>query len=97
MKLPAFDMFCSVGGLTYGLQRSGIQVNAGLDVDASCRYAYQENCAAKFLGQDIKEVTFADISQFLENGNYRILVGCAPCQPFSSHTAKLKSAKSDPR
>ena len=37
LNAQAFDVFCSIGGLTYGLQQSGIKVNAGLDSDGSCR------------------------------------------------------------
>lgn len=97
LNVQAFDMFCSIGGLTYGLQIAGIQVNAGLDLDSSCRYAYEKNCNADFLDSDIKDITYSDISRYVENADYRILVGCAPCQPFSGHTAKMKSTQSDPR
>ena len=92
-----FDMFCSVGGLTYGLQRAGIAVNAGLDIDGSCRYAYEKNCKATFVEADIRDVSFFDISEHFKDAEYRVLVGCAPCQPFSSHTKKKKSHQSDSR
>ena len=36
-------MFCGVGGLTYGLQQADINVVAGLDVDETCKYAFEEN------------------------------------------------------
>ena len=93
----AFDMFCSIGGLTYGLQEAGIKVNAGLDIDGSCRYAYETNCQATFLEADIKDVSYSDISEHFDNAEYRILVGCAPCQPFSSLTSKIKSHEPDSR
>ena len=53
-----FDLFCSIGGLTYGLKRAGIAVNAGLDIDGSCRYAYENNCKATFIEADIRENLF---------------------------------------
>lgn len=43
LNAQVFDMFCSIGGLTYGLQEAGITVKAGLDIDSSCRYAYEKN------------------------------------------------------
>ena len=93
----AFDLFCSVGGLTFGLQRAGMTVNAGLDIDGSCRYAYEKNCKATFVEADIKDISFSDISGYFGDADYRVLVGCAPCQPFSSHTAKIKAYQSDLR
>ena len=97
INAQAFDMFCSVGGLTYGLQEAGLEVNAGLDVDGSCRYAYETNCKAVFLEADIRDVSYADISEHFHDAKYRILVGCAPCQPFSSLTSKRKSHEPDSR
>ena len=92
-----FDLFCSIGGLTYGLKRAGMAVNAGLDIDGSCHYAYENNCKATFIEADIREISFLDISKYFNDAEYRVLVGCAPCQPFSSHTAKMKSYESDSR
>lgn len=93
----AFDLFCGIGGLSYGLQMAGIQVTAGLDVDSTCRYAYEENCKAKFIHSDIININYSDISPHFDGAKYRILVGCAPCQPFSNHTAKVRKNRKDPR
>ena len=90
-------MFCSVGGLTYGLQNAGLSIDAGLDIDGSCRYAYEKNCKATFIEADIREISFSDISKYFGGAKYRVLVGCAPCQPFSPHTAKIRSERQDPR
>lgn len=32
MTIKAVDLFCGVGGLTYGLQKAGIPVVAGIDI-----------------------------------------------------------------
>ena len=77
-------MFCSVGGLTRGLQMADLKVSAGLDIDASCQYAYEKNCNATFIKMDIQNCTWSDISKFFEDSICRVLVGCAPCQLFSS-------------
>ena len=97
LNAQVFDMFCSIGGLTYGLQEAGITVKAGLDIDSSCRYAYEKNCGTTFVEEDIRNISFSDISTYFNDAEYRILVGCAPCQPFSSHTAKRKSCQLDSR
>ncbi len=93
VKARVFDLFCSIGGLTYGLQQAGLQVKAGLDIDGSCRYAYEANCGAEFLERDIADTRYADIAPYFEDAKCRILVGCAPCQPFSSLTYKEKAGE----
>ena len=93
----AFDLFCGIGGLSYGLQLAGIPVAAGLDVDSTCRYAYEENCKAKFIHSDIRKLNYSDISSCFDGAKYRILVGCAPCQPFSTHTTKIRNNGEDSR
>jgi hypothetical protein len=35
MRIEAIDLFCGIGGLTYGLKTAGITVLAGLDNDNS--------------------------------------------------------------
>ena len=97
IRIHAFDLFCSVGGLTYGLQKSGIQVPAGVDIDPSCRYAYEHNCKATFLTEDIRNLCYRDISPFLANADCRVIAGCAPCQPFSTHVPNIKKRRDDTR
>ena len=43
LSISAVDLFCGVGGLTYGLRQAGINVVAGLDIDERCRYPFKEN------------------------------------------------------
>ncbi len=93
MKTSTIDLFCGIGGLSYGLQKAGISVVAGVDLDASCKYAYEENVGAEFLPKDITEISGSDINkEYWSNKNEtKILVGCAPCQPFSTHANKIKN------
>ncbi len=93
MKTSAIDLFCGIGGLSYGLKKAGISVVAGIDLDASCQYAYEENVGAKFLPKDITEISGDDITKeyWLNKNETKILVGCAPCQPFSTHANKIKN------
>ncbi|MBW3128863.1 DNA cytosine methyltransferase [Hymenobacter profundi] len=77
------DLFCGVGGLTHGLQTEGLNVVAGLDFDNTCKHAFEANNKANFLHRDITEVTADDIRCLYPEGKIKILVGCAPCQPFS--------------
>ena len=83
--LKAVDLFCGVGGLTYGLQKAGIPVVAGIDIDDSCEYAYAHNNNCIFIHKSVEDVTGKEIRSLLRGADVKILVGCAPCQPFSSH------------
>lgn len=84
------DLFCGIGGLTHGLQQVGIDVEAGYDIDASCRYAYEKNNRATFYQKDIGKLAATEIEAHWANSPIRVLVGCAPCQPFSNYTQKRK-------
>lgn len=89
-SIVGVDLFCGVGGLTHGLIKSGITIRAGVDLDSSCKYAYEANNKAKFIGADISTVTGKEIEKYWKQGEIKVLVGCAPCQPFSTHSNKVK-------
>lgn len=85
-RIEAVDLFCGVGGLTCGLRAAGITVVAGVDVDPVCRYPFEANHpGAKFLLNDVSEITGADLTCLWSRNAIRLLAGCAPCQPFSSY------------
>ena len=85
-SIGAVDLFCGVGGLTYGLRTAGIDVVAGFDLDSSCQYAYDANNGKdKFICKNIAEVTGEEVKELLKDFDIKVLVGCAPCQPFSKH------------
>lgn len=84
-KISAIDLFCGAGGLSLGLQQSGIQVEAGIDIDPFCEYIYKENIKSKFILKDVSILEADDIIPlWAANGSIKLLVGCAPCQPFST-------------
>lgn len=87
-KVPAAtDIFCGIGGLTHGLMLAGIPVVAGVDSDESCRYAYEfNNAPADFLCEDASDLDADELLEYYPENSTRILVGCAPCRPFSPYT-----------
>lgn len=97
MKIEAIDLFCGIGGLTYGLRKANIKVLAGLDNDESCAYPYEQNNKCKFIAADISKYDFSEMKKMYSKNSTRVLVGCAPCQPFSSHTYKAKNKETDTR
>lgn len=96
-RIEAVDLFCGIGGLTYGLRQANIDVVAGLDNDKTCRYTYESNNQAEFIEADIAEYDFTNMKNLFSKDSVKVLVGCAPCQPFSSHTFKAKNKEDDKR
>lgn len=94
LHISAIDLFCGAGGLTRGLIDAGIPVVAGVDIDPACEYPYEHNNGAKFIKKDVGKVTGKDLRQLFPKGHFKVLVGCAPCQPFSKYTQGL-DAKAD--
>jgi len=88
--ISVIDLFCGIGGLTNGLKKAGISVKAGIDFDKSCKFAYEANNDAEFIGEDIAKISGHDLRKIWGKNKVKILVGCAPCQPFSTHSNKVK-------
>lgn len=93
--ISAVDLFCGAGGLTHGLLKAGIRVEAGIDIDSLAEYAYVANNAdARFLCWDVSRKNYPSIEKLFTPGKYRLLAGCAPCQPFSKLTNGSKRHRS---
>jgi DNA (cytosine-5)-methyltransferase 1 len=91
LNIEVVDLFCGIGGLSYGMKSKGFKILAGFDLDYTCQYAYEINNEAKFVYKDIKEVTKDDILPLYSKDAIKVLAGCAPCQPFSSYAFKNKT------
>ncbi|MBR6183181.1 MAG: DNA (cytosine-5-)-methyltransferase [Bacteroidales bacterium] len=91
-KIEVVDLFCGIGGLSYGLKSKGFVIKGGFDIDGTCKYAYEQNNKAPFFHQDIKTVTKEQVEALYSKNAIKVLAGCAPCQPFSSmsHSKKEK-------
>ena len=82
------DIFCGAGGLTHGFVQQGFNVVAGIDNDIHCKFPYEYNNATKFIHASIEEMSAKEIDALFPPDQVKILVGCAPCQPFSKYTYK---------
>ena len=87
-KVKVIDLFCGIGGLSFGLIKEGLDVVAGIDSDSACRFGYENSNNVKFIHRDIRAVNSEEIGELFGNVDTRVLVGCAPCQPFSNLTLK---------
>lgn len=89
--VSAVDLFCGAGGLTHGLLRAGIKVEAGIDIDSQAKYAFvANNPGVDFLAWDVRRKNYPSVQKLFAKGKYRLLAGCAPCQPFSKLTRAIK-------
>lgn len=91
--IKAVDLFCGAGGLTHGLVEGGIDVTAGVDLDPACRYPFESNNSADFIQEDVNNVAGRDLANYLQDCDYSLLAGCAPCQPFSTYSRSGRSKK----
>lgn len=89
-KVKVVDLFCGIGGLTHGLFKAGLYVAAGYDLDKTCKYPYETNNKSTFKHKDIRHVTGEELNVHFNNCDVKVLVGCAPCQPFSTYSYKSK-------
>lgn len=98
-KLKAVDFFCSGGGMSYGIQKSGIKILAGIDHDNSCKETYETNIkGAKFIHADVFNYKEKELKKELNlkiNDDNLVMIGCSPCQFWSIiNTDRKKSSKS---
>jgi DNA (cytosine-5)-methyltransferase 1 len=98
-QLKAVDFFCGGGGMSFGMQKSGIEILAGIDFEPSCKETYEANIeGAKFIQADVFELKEKELQKELNlkrNDKNLVLIGCSPCQFWSIiNTDKKKSTKS---
>ena len=86
VQVEAIDLFCGVGGLTYGLGQAKINVIAGVDIDPASRFPFEANNEAEFIEKSVVDITGKTLKARYSKGAVRVLAGCAPCQPFSTYS-----------
>jgi DNA (cytosine-5)-methyltransferase 1 len=94
-KAATVELFAGIGCVTRGFERSGHFEGIALsDKDAHARETYLENHPGRpYLLRDVADVTGADIRRLAGGRELHGLLGCPPCQGFSS--AGLRDAEDD--
>jgi DNA (cytosine-5)-methyltransferase 1 len=86
-RLPVIDLFAGAGGLSVGATDAGCEVRACVELDSvACKtLRANESYHGKVLEADVSELSGLDLRQAarLAPGDPLIVVGGAPCQPFS--------------
>ena len=87
------DLFCGAGALSHGFRLEGFSIACGYDIDEACRFPFEENNDAPFIRRDVARIDPVDIDKEYSTHLPRILVGCAPCQPFSRYSQGREDPK----
>ena len=87
-SISVIDLFCGGGGLAYGLQKANLPIKYGIDADKNCQYPFEKNTKATFICKDVGSLAIEEITDLFGDAEIKILVGCAPCQPFSTYNHK---------
>lgn len=86
-RMPVIDLFAGAGGMSIGATDAGCQVRACVEIDAvACKtLRANENYHGAVLEADVSAVSGLDLrdAASLVPGDPLIVVGGAPCQPFS--------------
>ncbi len=87
-NVAVIDLFCGIGGLSHGFVKENFKVVAGIDIDNTCKYSFETNNNSTFISKSVSDILKEEINKLFGKTKHKILVGCAPCQPFSSYTFK---------
>ena len=87
------DLFCGAGALSHGFRLEGFRIACGYDIEEACRFPFEENNEAPFVRRDVAAISYGELDKEFVPGLPRILIGCAPCQPFSRYSQGREDPK----
>lgn len=105
--IQVLDFFCGAGGTSLGFAALNKVVSAfkflgGCDINSISASTYSRNYGTPEINRDIIELADnpSDLSELLNKIGYdpakpTILIGCAPCQGFTSHRKKHWAEEDD--
>ena len=85
-SLNLVDLFCGMGCASMGFREAGFEPAAALEIDPLRCDLYKENVGIVPIQQDVMDVSGKDLLRAggLRKGGWFCVVGCPPCQSFSS-------------
>lgn len=93
------SLFTGAGGMDLGLEQAGFETSVCVEIDEDCKATLRKNRPSWNIldgenGGDVRSVEVSDILKIgnLERGEASLVVGGAPCQPFSN-IGKREGAK----
>lgn len=94
------DFFCCAGGASLGFAclPSFFHILGGIDIDSTALQSYQMNFNKPVLQKDITSVKADELkTHFGISDRPLVLIGCAPCQGFSTHRKRYHDIGEDQR
>ncbi|MCX6077390.1 MAG: DNA cytosine methyltransferase [Campylobacterales bacterium] len=98
-KPTVISLFSGAGGLDIGLEEAGFETKVCVEIDQHCRETLKYNRPGWKIFEkhdnraagDIRDITPEELLEFasLTKGEVALVVGGAPCQPFSNIGKKL--------
>lgn len=84
-KLKVLDLFCGCGGMSKGLEQSGLEIIAGIDVWKIAIESYKKNFKHLSVCEDLSQFSpeIFDKKYNIGKNKIDIIVGGPPCQGFS--------------
>lgn len=87
------DIFCGAGGLTNGLRLEEYRVAKGIEMDVACRYLFTKNNNVPYVQNCVSSIDADEINECFTDSEPKILVGCAPCRPFSKYSQNKNDSR----
>jgi len=80
------DLFSGCGGASWGFKEAGFKIVAAVDIDHSACKTYAANVGVQPIEGDLRHISGKQILEKagLKRGGVDVVVGCPPCQGFSS-------------
>lgn len=97
--LTAIDLFCGCGGISVGLNKAGLRIVAGADIESHYLNSFSHNFPnALSIKDDLSKLHPSDFLNKvgLKKGSLTFLSGGPPCQGFSKNVPKKNRYLSDP-
>jgi DNA (cytosine-5)-methyltransferase 1 len=93
------DLFSGCGGASLGFKKAGFKIVAAVDIDHSACETYAMNVGVQPIEGNLRNITGDQILERarLKRGEADIVVGCPPCQGFSSLRRTKKRDSPDHR
>ena len=97
--MNAIDLFCGCGGASIGLKSAGYDIAGAVDNNPVACETYFRNLGLKPVCEDLRYFNGKKILDHydLKKGDVDLVVGCPPCQGFSSLRRTRYSDETDPR
>ncbi|MEX2411029.1 MAG: DNA cytosine methyltransferase, partial [Candidatus Paceibacterota bacterium] len=84
-RLIAIDLFSGIGGLTAGMEGAGFETRVAIELEPDAVRGYKMNFPeTEVFERDIRRIDISEVKEKLEGQPLHLLVGCPPCQGFSS-------------